>query len=140
MVRYARLIGKLSRAWGGWQPSEIDIGGGMASSRDPLNKEFPRSEILFTALGYPFLVGLRGLGEKAYHAMLARILAVLTSQSDPKAPPTIEEYGRAITSALRRELKANGVAIGGVRLQIEPGRAMYGDTGIHLATVKTVKR
>jgi len=140
MVRFARLVGELSKAWGGWQPSEIDIGGGMASPRDPHNKEFPRSEFLLTALGYPFLVGLRGLGEKAYHAMLARILAVLTSQSDPKAPPTIEEYGRAITSVLRRELKTNGVSTGGVRLQIEPGRAMYGDTGIHLARIKTVKR
>ena len=102
MVRFARLIGELSKAWGGWQPSEIDIGGGMASPRDPHNKEFPRSEFLLTALGYPFLVGLRGLGDKAYHALLAKILAVLTSQNDPKAPPTIEEYGRAITAVLRR--------------------------------------
>ena len=140
MVRFARLVGELSKAWGGWQPAEIDIGGGMASPRDPHNKEFPRSEFLLTALGYPFLVGLRGLGEKAYHALLSRILAVLTSQSDPKAPPTIEEYGRAITSVLRRELKTNGVSTGGVRLQIEPGRAMYGDTGVHLSRIKTVKR
>ncbi len=140
MVRYARLIGELSKAWGGWQPSEIDIGGGMASPRDPHNKEFPRSEFLLTALGYPLLVGLRGLGEKVYHALLAKILAALTSHSDPKAPPTIEEYGRGITSVLRRELRHNGIKIQGVRLQLEPGRAMYGDTGIHLATVKTVKR
>jgi diaminopimelate decarboxylase len=140
MVRYARLIGKLSKAWGGWQPSEIDIGGGMASPRDPHNKEFPRSEFLLTALGYPFLVGLRGLGEKAYHALVAKILAVLTSHSDPKAPPTIDEYGRVITSVLHRELEQNSINVNGVRLQLEPGRAMYGDTGIHLATVKTVKR
>ena len=140
MVRYARLIGKLSKAWGGWQPAEIDIGGGMASPRDPHNKEFPRSEFLLTALGYPFLVGLRGLGQKVYHALLAKILAVLTSHSDPKAPPTIDEYGRVITSVLRRELEQNGINVDSVRLQLEPGRAMYGDTGIHLATVKTVKR
>lgn len=140
MVRLARLIGELSRAWGGWQPSEIDIGGGFASPRDPHNKEFPRSEFVLTALGYPLLVGLRGLGEKAYHALLARIVAVLTSHKDPKAPPTIEDYGRVITSVLRRELPRNGITIDGVRLQMEPGRAMYGDTGIHLARVKTVKR
>jgi diaminopimelate decarboxylase len=140
MVRYARLIGELSAAWGGWQPSEIDIGGGFASPRDPFDKEFPRSEFLLTALGYPFLVGLRGLGEKAYHAALAKILAVLTSRADPKSPPTIEEYGRAVTSTLRRELKANSVDPIGVRLQLEPGRSMYGDTGIHLTTIKTVKR
>ena len=28
----------------------------------------------------------------------------------------------------------------GVRLQIEPGRSMYGDTGIHLASINTEKR
>lgn len=140
MVRLARLIGELSRAWGGWQPAEIDIGGGFASPRDPHNEEFPRSEFVLTALGYPFLVGLRGLGEKAYHSALSRILSVLTSHKDPKAPPAIEEYGRAVTTVLRRELPRNGIHIEGVRLQIEPGRAMYGDTGIHLAKVKTVKR
>lgn len=139
MVRLARLIGELSRAWGGWQPEEIDIGGGFASPRDPHNKEFPRSEFVLTALGYPFLVGLRGLGDKAYHALLSRILAVLTSHKDPKQPPTTEEYGRAITSVLTRELLRQGMRIDGVRLQIEPGRAMYGNTGIHLAAVKTVK-
>ncbi len=51
-----------------------------------------------------------------------------------------EEYGRAVTSTLRRELKANGVDPDGVRLQLEPGRSLYGNTGIHLSTVKTVKR
>ena len=139
MARYARLMGELSTAWGGWQPSEIDIGGGFASPRDPHNKEFPRSEFVLTALAYPFLVGLRGLGDRAYHALLAKILAVFTSRRDPKAPPTIEEYGRSVTAVLRRELPRNGIEIDGVRLQIEPGRAMYGDTGIHLARVKTVK-
>jgi diaminopimelate decarboxylase len=140
MVRYARLIGELSRAWRGWQPSEIDIGGGFASPRDPHNKEFPRSEFVLTALGYPFLVGLRGLGERAYHVLLSRVLNVLVSQREPKAPPTIEEYGRAITSVLRRELVKNGIEVEGVRLQLEPGRGLYGNTGIHLSRVKTVKR
>jgi diaminopimelate decarboxylase len=140
MVRYARLIGELSREWGGWQPSEIDVGGGFASPRDPHNKEMPRSEFVTTALAYPFLVGLRGLGEKAYHATLAKVLPAFTSHRDPKAPPSIEEYGQTVTSVLTRELAQQGIATDGVRLQIEPGRAMYGDTGIHLATVKTVKR
>ncbi len=139
MVQLARLVGELSSAWGGWQPSEIDIGGGFASPRDPLNKEFPRSEFVLTALGYPFLVGLRGLGERAYHTLLSRILALLTSHADPEAPPAIEEYGRAVTAVLTRELPRHGIDIDGVRLQVEPGRAMYGDAGIHLATVKTVK-
>ncbi len=140
MARYARLIGELSRAWGGWLPREIDIGGGMASPRDPHNKEFSRSEFLLTALGYPFLVGLRGLGEKLYHKALGKIVATLTSHPEPKAPPTIEEYGAAITTALRRGLAKERIPTSGVRLQLEPGRALYGDTGIHLSRVKVVKR
>jgi diaminopimelate decarboxylase len=32
------------------------------------------------------------------------------------------------------------VATESVRLQVEPGRSFYGDTGIHLTRVKTVKR
>ena len=140
MVRLARLIGELSAAWDGWQPTEIDIGGGFASPRDPHNKEFPRSEFVLTALGYPFLVGLRALGERIYHSLLSKILAALTSHRDPTAPPTVEEYGRTVTSTLLRELSRNGVRTEGVRLQVEPGRALYGNTGIHLATVKTVKR
>ena len=56
----------------------IDVGGGFASPRDPHNKEMPRSEFVTTALAYPFLVGLRALGEKAYHRLLAKILDALT--------------------------------------------------------------
>ena len=41
---------------------------------------------------------------------------------------------------LRRELRAARVSTDGVRLQIEPGRSLYGDAGIHLARVKAVKR
>ena len=139
MVRFARLVGELSRAWGGWKPQELDIGGGMASRRDPLNKEFSRSEFVLTAVGYPFLVGLRGLGERIYHALLARILDALTEHPGPKPVPTIEQYASTITSTLRRELTAQGVEIARVRLQAEPGRSLYGDTAVHLTSVKVVK-
>jgi diaminopimelate decarboxylase len=140
MTRFAKLVGELCRAWDGWKPQEIDIGGGMASRRDPHNKEFSRWEFVTTAVGYPFLVGLRGLGDKAYHAVLAKILDVLTEHPEPRPTPTIEDYAAAITRTLRRELRREGVDINGVRLQTEPGRALYGDTGIHLARVKVVKR
>jgi len=140
MLGYARLIAGLCRAWGDWRPAELSIGGGMASPRDPHNQELPRSELLLTALGYPFLVGLRVLGGKTYHALLGKIVAALTGSREPKAPPSIEAYGRAITRALRRGLKREGIDPQGVRLQLEPGRGLFGDTGIHLARVKKVKR
>jgi diaminopimelate decarboxylase len=139
MVRFARLVGELSRAWDGWKPQEIDIGGGMASRRDPLNKEFGRWEFLTTCLGYPFLVGMRGLGERLYHTLLAKILDALTEHPKPKGVPTIEEYAATITRTLSRELTRQGIDLEGVRLQTEPGRSLYGDTGIHLARVKVVK-
>lgn len=140
MARYGRLIGELSRAWGGWQPAEIDVGGGMASPRDPHNKEFPRSDFLLTALAYPLMVGLRGLGERAYHAVMAKVLPLIEEHPETKAPPTIEDYGRTITQTLRAELGRQGVATAAVRLQLEPGRALYGNTGVHLTRVKVVKR
>jgi diaminopimelate decarboxylase len=140
MIRYAQLIGELCRAWNGWRPTEIDVGGGMASPRDPHNKELPRSEFLTTALGYPFLVGLRALGDHIYHAALSKIVTALTEHRSPKAPPTIEAYAATIAGTLRDELHHQGVATEGMRLQTEPGRALYGDTGVHLARVKVVKR
>ncbi len=139
ITRFARLVGELYRSWDGWRPKEIDIGGGMASRRDPHNKEFPRGEFVLTALGYPFLVGLRALGERMYHTILARVLDALTSHPEPKAVPTIEAYAETITRTLERELQREGVPLDGVRLQTEPGRALYGDTAVHLAKVKVVK-
>lgn len=140
MTRYAQLIGELCRAWDGWRPSEIDIGGGMASRRDPHNKELPRSEFVTTALGYPFLVALRGLGDTIYHAALGKIVTALTSRAAPKTPPSIESYAATIAGTLRTELRRQGIDPTGIRLQTEPGRWLYGDTGVHLARVKTVKR
>lgn len=140
MQRFGRMVVELSRAWGGWQPEEIDIGGGWPSRRDPLNEQMARSEFLLTAAGYPVLVGLRGLGERAYHGVMAKVLPALTSHHRRPEPPSIEDYAAAAVGALRAELAAGGIRTAGVRLQIEPGRSLYGNTGIHLARVKAVKR
>ncbi len=35
-------VGRLSEAWGGWQPSELDIGGGFPAGRDPTGRAIPR--------------------------------------------------------------------------------------------------
>ena len=140
MSRYGRMIAELSRAWDGWQPREIDIGGGWPSPRDPLNDVLPRSEFLVTAAGYPLLVGLRGLGERAYHGAMSRIVPALTSHRDRPAPPTIEQYAEAAVGALRAELVRAAIPTDGIRLQVEPGRSLYGNAGIHVTRVKVVKR
>lgn len=140
MRRFATLVGELCRAWGGWQPAELDIGGGFPSSRDPMNKETPRGEFLLTAAGYPLMVGLRGLGARAYHAVMSKAVPLLLAGPAPVYPPPIEDFAAVATSTLRAELRRHGVRTAGVRLQVEPGRWLYGNTGIHLARVKVVKR
>lgn len=140
MRQYARLIGELCREWDGWQPLEIGIGGGYPSSRDPMNKETARGEFVLTAAGYPLLVGLRGLGQRAYHALMGKALPHLLAGPAPAYPAPIEDFADAATSTLRAELHRCGVDTTGVRLQLEPGRWLYGNTGIHLSRVKVVKR
>ncbi len=99
---YVQLIAELRRATGGWEPEEIDIGGGFAVPRDP----FARSD---------------------------------ARRADAPAAPSIAEYAAVLTRALRQELAKAGMSAGR-RLEIEPGRAIYGNAGIHLATVTNIKR
>jgi diaminopimelate decarboxylase len=54
------------------------------------------------------------------------------------APP-IEDIAAALTSNLRDGLRAAGIDPAGILLEAEPGRALYADTGIHLATVRHLK-
>jgi diaminopimelate decarboxylase len=58
----------------------------------------------------------------------------------PERGPTIEEYAEAITTALREALDARSLPRAGVALEVEPGRSLYADAGIHVATVRNVKR
>ena len=102
---FAETIGGLSRAWGGWTPREIDVGGGFASPRDPTGRTTRRGS-------------LRPLDELS---------------------PPIEAYADAVASSLRDGLTRAGISTTGIRLEAEPGRALFADTGIHLATVRNVK-
>ena len=98
------LVAELSRAWGGWLPRELDLGGGYAAPRDPTGRLFPRLD-----------------------------------DRDRSAPP-IEEYAEVVTDTLRTELARRGLPADGLTLEIEPGRGLHADTGIHLATVRNIKR
>jgi diaminopimelate decarboxylase len=99
---FAWLVGRVSTAWDGWRPQELDLGGGYATRRDPTGRLAARLE--------------------------ARPLA-----------STIEGYADAIGSALADGLDAAGVDPAGIALEAEPGRSMFADVGIHLATVRNVK-
>jgi diaminopimelate decarboxylase len=54
-------------------------------------------------------------------------------------PAPIEAIASALAGALRDGLEAGGIDTAGIQLEAEPGRSLYADTGIHLATVRHVK-
>lgn len=140
MKAYAEEIAIVSRALGGFQPGEIDIGGGFACPRDPFGSEIRYSE------PYEFLV-LYGLSRilsrfpKLRYKLISKIIdkAILFTPNQ-KMAPSIEEYGAACTRTLKSELNHRGIDTKGVMLQLEPGRSLHGNTGIHLTTVKSIKR
>jgi diaminopimelate decarboxylase len=96
----ARLIGHLSRRWGGFEPRVVDLGGGYAA---PRNWETD----------------------------------VATRSREPA--PAIEAYADAMTGALREALTGEGIRCEGLVLQVEPGRGIHADTGVHLTRVVNVK-
>ncbi len=58
----------------------------------------------------------------------------------PERAPELSEYAEAITTALRQGLGRAGIDPTGIQLEVEPGRSLYGDTGIHLTRALHVKR
>jgi diaminopimelate decarboxylase len=103
MTAYGDAVARLSSAWGGWLPRELDIGGGLPTGRDPTGK------------------------------------AILRLAADTGPAPSVDQYAEVITSALSKALAAHGISSAGRTLEIEPGRACYADTGIHLSRVVNVK-
>lgn len=98
---YVKVIAELSRVTGGWEPAEIDLGGGFAVPRDP----FARSD---------------------------------SRRAGAPVAPSIADYAMALTETLREALAKIGMSAAR-RLEIEPGRGIYGDAGIHLASVTNIK-
>jgi diaminopimelate decarboxylase len=96
------LVGRLSAAWG-WEPTEIDVGGGFPTARDPTGRAIPR-------------------------------LA-----ADVGTAPPIEQFAEVITSSLSDSLAAHGLSPVGKILEIEPGRALYADAGVHLSRIINIK-
>src|SRR5262245_17873215 len=104
VVAFVRSMARLSEAWGGWLPQEIDLGGGYAVRRDPTG----------------------------------RLLARLADRHE--AAPAIEGYCGVLGETLLAEMERAALPSEGIALEIEPGRSMYADTGIHLTTVRNIKR
>jgi diaminopimelate decarboxylase len=140
MVAFARDVGHVCRALGGYQPHEIDIGGGFATPRDPFNAVTDYSEPLQLGALYAVSKGLNLLGAEARYKVMARLVDTIVTRPNQTPAPSIEEYAEACTGTLRRELPRQGIELQGLMLQLEPGRAMHGNAGIHLTTVCNLKR
>ncbi len=140
MKAFARDLGEVCQALGGFQPQEIDIGGGFAVPRDPFNAATDYTAPVEFATLHAISKALKPLGDDLRYAVLARLIDTLVSEPNPTPAPSIEEYAEACTRTLREELPRYGIRTEGLMLQVEPGRAIHGNAGIHLTTVRNIKR
>jgi diaminopimelate decarboxylase len=53
--------------------------------------------------------------------------------------PALEAYADALATSLLAGLREHGLDPDGIVLELEPGRGIYGDAGVHLTTVRQVK-
>lgn len=53
--------------------------------------------------------------------------------------PTVDSYAQHCTSTFRAEMNAQGMSTDGIIFEIEPGRALHNDTGLHVTTIEVVK-
>lgn len=140
MKAYAQEIGIVSKALGGLQPKEIDIGGGFACPRDPFGSEIKYSEPYEYLVLYGLSKALSSFPKLRYKLISKIVEKFILFVPNKKMAPSIEDYGAACTRTLTRELPRNGIDTKGVMLQLEPGRSLHGDTGIHLTRVKSIKK
>lgn len=138
---YARLVAELCREWGGYKPQELDIGGGFASPRDPMNKQGLTGDVVMTWFLWPAQLLLRLLPARHSYRLLSIIVNKgMVKDTHAKPAPTVDDYAEATVRALHEEFRREGFDATGMRLQVEPGRGLYGNTGIHVAAVKKFKR
>ncbi len=139
MRAYAKDMGRVCEALDGYRPQEISIGGGFAVPRDPFMAATHHSDpVLFGALHLVSL-GLKYLGSRVRYRVIDRLLSAVEGHPNTIAAPTIEAYASATTAALLEALPKHGIEPSGIMLQLEPGRALHGNAGVHLTTVQTTK-
>ena len=143
MKRFGLLIADLCEHWGEpgrpFKLQQIDIGGGFASHRDPHNKLDYSAEIVLTWVTWPLVKLMRLLGSSLRYKAFDLILQSMARVPYRGNAPTTEQYAQTSLTALRSVLEGR-IDLRGVTLQIEPGRRMYGNTGIHLTSVTKVKQ
>lgn len=140
MKAFAKETGKICRALGGYKPQEIDIGGGFPVPRDPFNARTDYTEPFQLAAFYALSRGMHLLAPEKRYQVAARIADTIVKKPNRKPAPCIEDYARVCTGTLMHELPRHGIDTKGLMLQIEPGRGLFGNAGVHLTTVTNIKR
>jgi len=69
----------------------------------------------------------------------ARMIQRVASTVSLEEIPSIEDYCKTIAGTVQRELDKHGISSEDITLEVEPGRAMYGNIGIHVAEVLGTK-
>lgn len=140
MKAFARDMKVMCDALGGFVPKEIDIGGGYAIPRDPHAAAVDRSAPLLYGALYVLSRLLKVLGDGVRYSAIAPLVGIMKTAPNQVMAPSVEEYARVVTTTLQTEMKRHGLDPTGVMLQLEPGRGIHGNAGIHLATVCSLKR
>jgi diaminopimelate decarboxylase len=64
---------------------------------------------------------------------------ILTRTPNKKLAPTIEQFAEATMSSFRKAMIKHNLNMKGLHIQLEPGRSLYGNCGIHLSRVTKTK-
>ena len=140
MHAYARDLGRVCKALGDCRPQEISIGGGFAIPRDPHNAATNYADPFLLGSLHVLSLGLQYLGAKVRYRVIDKCLALIEGRPNAIAAPSIEDYATATTAALLDALPRHGIDPAGIMLQLEPGRAIHGNAGVHLSTVQAIKK
>lgn len=139
MRTYAEEIAIVSQALGGLRPQEISIGGGFPIPRDPHNAATHYSDPLMFGILHTLSRGLKLMGQAIRYRTIDSILSKITTRPNRTPAPTIEQFAATVTSTLGQSLTVQGIDPAGIVLQLEPGRSIHGNAGVHLATIEATK-
>ncbi len=139
MQAYAAEIGRVCRALG-VVPKELDIGGGYAIPRDPHAAAIDRTAPVQLSALYVLSRLLSWFGAGARYGVISKLAGVMRTEPNQTPAPSIEDYARVVTETLLTELPRHGVDPTGITLQLEPGRGIHGNAGVHLCRVRSTKK
>ncbi|MBU0969094.1 MAG: alanine racemase [Proteobacteria bacterium] len=148
MRGYAIAIQNLKKLLGGWEPREIDIGGGFAQHLDPF-VPYHRDQSMKNQFRMLYYINkIAGIfGNQVRYAFISALLRQVRGRLLPgpcpdlsvNTSPAIEDYSRC-AAHLRMELNRLGIDTKEKTLEVEPGRALFGSAAIHVCRISFIKK